>query len=116
MITQALRLLTLTSEGQASVAVTPQPVDSLSDLLTLGRALQAQKRHAEALPFFQRATLADPNSFDAWFNLGVTLNELHRYSDALPVYERAMTLDPNSAVAGPIKATRSLSSTAPKRR
>jgi hypothetical protein len=56
LIAQALRLLVLTPRGQAPVVVTPQPTESLKDLLTQGRALQAQKKHAEALPFFQRAT------------------------------------------------------------
>jgi hypothetical protein len=63
MVSQTLRLLVLTPQG--SVAVTPQPAEGLSDLLTQGKALQAQQKPAEVLPFFQRATQADPNSFDA---------------------------------------------------
>src|SRR4029077_17269488 len=42
MIAQALRLLALTPKGQASVAVTPQPAESLEDLITQGRALKSQ--------------------------------------------------------------------------
>jgi tetratricopeptide (TPR) repeat protein len=97
MIAQALRLLALTPAGQAPVAMTPQPAESLTDLLTQGRALKAQKKHAEALPFFQRATQADPNSFDAWANLGYTLGELGRFEDELAADERALTIDPNHA-------------------
>lgn len=99
MIAQALRLLTLTPKGQAPVAVTPQPAETLTDLITQGRALNSQKKHAEALPFFQRATQLDPNSFDAWVNLGYTLNVLKRFADALPAHERATTLDPNNVIA-----------------
>jgi tetratricopeptide (TPR) repeat protein len=98
MIAQALRLLALTPKGQAPVAVTPQPTESLDDLLTQGRALQAQAKHAEALPFFQRATLMDPNSVTAWGNLGYSLDALKRYAESLDAYERATTLDPSNGV------------------
>jgi tetratricopeptide (TPR) repeat protein len=94
-----LRVLTLTPAGEQAVVVTPQPGESLEDLLIQGNALQAQDRHVEALPFFERAALLDPDSFDAWFNLGYTLSQLKRKADALPAYERATTLDPSSGVA-----------------
>jgi tetratricopeptide (TPR) repeat protein len=99
MIAQALRLLALTPKGQAPVAVTPQPAETLTDLITQGRALNSQNKHDEALPFFQVATQLDPNSFDAWFNLGYALGELKRWAEALPATERAATLNPNSATA-----------------
>jgi hypothetical protein len=57
-----LTLLALTPKGEASMAVTPQSGESLDDLLTQGRALAAQKRWADAMPFFQRATDRDPAS------------------------------------------------------
>jgi Flp pilus assembly protein TadD len=78
MIAQALRLLALTPKGQAPVAVTPQPAESLEDLLTQARALTSQKKYAEALSFLQWATQLDPNSFNAWATLGYTLGELQR--------------------------------------
>jgi Tfp pilus assembly protein PilF len=99
MIAQTLRLLTLTPRGQAPVAVAPQPAESLTDLITQGRALNSQRKHAEALPYFQRARLLDPSSFDAWFNLAHTLSRLKRYAEALPAHERATQLDPNIAAA-----------------
>ncbi len=99
MIARTLTLLALTPAGQQPVAVVPQATESLNDLLTQGRALQAQKKHTEALPFFQRATQRGPNSFDAWFNLGYTLYELRQYAEALPAYEHTTRLDPNNADA-----------------
>jgi tetratricopeptide (TPR) repeat protein len=95
MVNRTLKLLALTPKGQAPVAVTPQPAESLDDLLTQGLALLAQDRRAEALPFFQQAAQLDPNSFDAWFNLGATLNSLSRYVEALVAHERATSLDPS---------------------
>jgi tetratricopeptide (TPR) repeat protein len=99
VIAQTLRMLALTPRGQAPVAVTPQAAENLDDLLIQGRALQAQKKHVEALPFFQQATQLDPSSFSAWTNLGHTLTELGRYTEALPASERAIALDPNHAIA-----------------
>jgi tetratricopeptide (TPR) repeat protein len=98
-IERTLRLLALTPKGETRVAVTPRASESLNDLLTQGKALQAQQKHAEALPFFERATQADPNSFSAWFNLGYTLGELKRWAEALPADERATTLDLASAIS-----------------
>jgi tetratricopeptide (TPR) repeat protein len=99
MIARTLTLLTLTPAGQRPVVATPQPTESLADLLTQGKALQAQQKHADALSFFERATQADPNNFSAWFNLGYTLFQLKRWAEALPADERATTLDPTSALA-----------------
>jgi tetratricopeptide (TPR) repeat protein len=99
MISQTLRLLALTAKGETPVTVTPQPAERLNELLTQGRALQAQQKHAKALLFFERAALLDPNSFDAWVNLGNTLSQLKRYAEALPAHERATTLDPTSSPA-----------------
>jgi hypothetical protein len=55
MIARTLRLLALTPAGQAHISVTPQPADSLDDLITQGRALNSQKKYAEALHFFEQA-------------------------------------------------------------
>jgi tetratricopeptide (TPR) repeat protein len=99
MIARTLRLLALTPAGETTFAVLPQPSESLNDLLTQGRALSSQDKHAEALPFFQRATEANPTSFDASFNLGYTLSQLKRKAEALTAYERAIELDPNSSMA-----------------
>src|SRR5215831_3501661 len=63
LIARTLMLLALTPAGQQPVVVVPQTAESLNDLLTQGKALQAQKKHTEALPFFERATQLDPNSF-----------------------------------------------------
>jgi hypothetical protein len=43
MIAQTLRLLALTPQGQAPTPVMPQPAETLEDLITQGRALQAQE-------------------------------------------------------------------------
>ena len=93
MLERTLRLLALTPAGQAAAVGAPQPTESVDDLMTQGRALAAQKRWAEALPFFQRATERDPNNASAWGELGRMLNELKRYAEALAAYDRSLALD-----------------------
>jgi tetratricopeptide (TPR) repeat protein len=99
-IERTLRLLELTPAGQRpAIAAPPQPSESLGDLLTKGRALTAQKKYAEAVPFFERATKVDPRSFDAWFNLGLSYNDTGRPSEGLVACDRALALNDKSAAA-----------------
>jgi tetratricopeptide (TPR) repeat protein len=93
-IHQTLKLLALTAQGEEPVAVTPQPGESFDDLLTQGKALWAQQKYLEALPYLERATNMAPGSSDAWFNLGATLGALDRYDESLRASERAIALDP----------------------
>lgn len=95
LIARTLTLLALSPAGQQPVAVAPQQAESVADLVTRGKALRAQRKDAEALNFFQRATQLDPNSFDAWSNLGLTLSRLERKMEALVAYDKALALDPN---------------------
>jgi tetratricopeptide (TPR) repeat protein len=97
-IERTLRLLELTPAGKPAAPVAaPQPAENLDDLLTKGRALSTQKKYAEALPFFERATQLDPRSFDAWANLGFCRKELNQPQQALVAYERALGLDSKQA-------------------
>jgi tetratricopeptide (TPR) repeat protein len=100
-----LRALALTPRGAVPAPTAPQPQESADDLIARGKALQAQGKHADALPLFQRATHLAPKSFSAWFNLGYTLNMLKRWQDALAAYEQALVLNPNDADAGYNKGT-----------
>nr|MBA2676973.1 tetratricopeptide repeat protein [Ktedonobacteraceae bacterium] len=95
VVRRTLNALALTPRGQAPKPITPQPTESADQLIERGKALQAQSRHAEALPLFQRASQIAPQSFDAWFNLAYTLNKLHHYEAALSAHNRALSLQPN---------------------
>lgn len=97
MIAQTLRLLALTPAGAAPTPVTPQPAESVDDLLTQGRALSAQKRWGKALTFFQRATERAPRNVDAWGAQGATLAELKRYAEALTACDRSLALNDQQA-------------------
>src|SRR6185437_13235121 len=82
-VRRLLHTLALTPAGEAPAPTAPQPSESAADLLERGKALKAQKRYAEALPLFERATKLNASSFDAWFNLGFLLGEVGRYSESL---------------------------------
>ncbi|HEX8727966.1 MAG TPA: tetratricopeptide repeat protein, partial [Ktedonobacterales bacterium] len=94
-----LHALALTPAGEAPAPVAPQPTETADDLITRGKALQQQGKHAEALALFERATQLDPNSYNAWFNVGFSLNELGRYEQALAAYDRAISFNRNDAFA-----------------
>ncbi len=96
---RAIPLLTHTPAGEAAAPIVSQSVANFDDLIASGKALQAQCKHAEALPFFERATQLAAGSFSAWSNLGYTLNELKRYQEAMPAHKRATTLDSLSTAA-----------------
>jgi tetratricopeptide (TPR) repeat protein len=96
-IEHTLRLLALTPAGEAPAPVAPQPTESVDDLITRGKALREQGKHAEALPLFDRASQLDPNSYSAWFNVAYTLDDLGHYEQALVAYDRAISLNRNDA-------------------
>jgi tetratricopeptide (TPR) repeat protein len=92
-----VRAFGLTPAGEAPIPVIPQPTESADDLLTRGKALKAQKKYAEAIPVFERATHLAPTSFEAWANLALALNETGCRGDDLQAYSRALALDDKQA-------------------
>jgi tetratricopeptide (TPR) repeat protein len=101
---RTLRLLELTPSGARSAPAAPQPSESASDLLAKGKALSAQKKYGESIPFFECATQLDPSSFDAWFSLGFARNKLKDWQEGLDVNEPALALNGNSVFAWNNKA------------
>ena len=91
-----LRTLGLTPRGEAPAPVAPQPTEGVDDLLARGKALIGQKKYAEALPLFERASQLAPGSFEAWANLGYILNDLGRWQEALAACDRSLALDSSS--------------------
>ncbi|HEY1391421.1 MAG TPA: toll/interleukin-1 receptor domain-containing protein [Ktedonobacterales bacterium] len=99
-VRRTLHTLALTPAGTEPTLKTPQPTESPEDLLARGKALQAQGKHAEALPFFERATELAPQSFDAWVNVGSSRHLVNRpQQEQLDAFERATSLNPSNAIA-----------------
>jgi tetratricopeptide (TPR) repeat protein len=97
---RTLMALALTPRGEAPAPVAPQPSESAEELVTRGKALEAQGKHAEALSLLKRATQLAPDLFDAWFNLARLLRFTGATaSDRLAAWERAVAIKPNDAPA-----------------
>jgi protein O-GlcNAc transferase len=63
---------------------------------TLGRALAAQQRHAEALICFQHAVQAQPLMAEAHGEMGQSLRALGRSTEATASLDRAASLEPGA--------------------
>ncbi len=85
--------------GMVPAPTAPQPQENADDLIARGNALQAQGKHAKALPLFQRATQLAPKSFSAWSNLGDTFNMLKRFAEAEQAHDQALTINPKDSIA-----------------
>ena len=62
----------------------------------LGRALMAQGKVAEALPYLERARQVSPERADVWHQLGLAYFGADRKDDALNAWKEAVRLDPRS--------------------
>jgi tetratricopeptide (TPR) repeat protein len=91
-ITRTLQHLGLTPAGQTA----PARGEDVDSLIARGKALVAQQRYDQAVPFFQVATVLDTSSFDAWFNLGYAQRHLGHHQDALAAYEQVLVIRPSS--------------------
>ena len=63
-------------------------------LLSLGRTLQFQGRHEDALKTFDKAVQLKPEDAELWKHLGNALVDLKRPQDALLSFQQALKLNP----------------------
>ena len=63
------------------------------DWINLGDALQAAKRHEEAVKSYDRALALEPDDALTWHRRGIHLGELGRHAEALESYDRALALE-----------------------
>lgn len=68
----------------------------VAEYIAQGEALSRENRWAEALPYFERATAANPLSAHAWKDRGMCLWHLTRYREALTCYEEAARILPDA--------------------
>lgn len=83
--------------GNEAVNVAAQLVEQqpkhANALWNLGYALQLQNRHADAIPFYERAHAIDANVPTLRNNLAVAYELTGRAIDALPLYEEAVAVN-----------------------
>lgn len=63
-------------------------------LVSLGTALQQQRRYEDALNVFAKAAQLRPDDAELWRNSGDVLVQMERYDQALLRYQHVLTLDP----------------------
>jgi tetratricopeptide (TPR) repeat protein/energy-coupling factor transporter ATP-binding protein EcfA2 len=61
--------------------------------------LYKEKKHAESIPFLDRAIELKPDYAWAYSSRGIAYNELKQYQRAIEDYDRAIELDPKDAAA-----------------
>ena len=64
-------------------------------LNTLGIIQAEKEQYQQARQFFEKATEADPNLGEAWFNLAVTSYNIQDYEAAVQYFEKAKELTPD---------------------
>jgi Tfp pilus assembly protein PilF len=87
---------------EVATVLTPVIGDIPNDVqshLNLGIALQQLDRHADALPYLERAAALAPNSAQAQNNYGVALARVGRYDEAAARFERTLALNPAHGTA-----------------
>lgn len=62
----------------------------------LGRALMAQGKIAEAVPYLERARQVSPGRADVWHQLGIAYFGVDRKGDAMAAWKEAVRLNPRS--------------------
>lgn len=92
-ISRTLHALQLTLPGEAPLPTHPQSEGSMEDLIAKGKALAAQGKYVQAIPFFESAAQLDPNSDFIWFSIGCAYGELRQWSESLAAFERALELN-----------------------
>ncbi|HTJ22185.1 MAG TPA: BTAD domain-containing putative transcriptional regulator [Gemmatimonadaceae bacterium] len=65
----------------------------------LGEVEESAGRFEAAVEVYQRATMLDPRSVEAWSSLGGSLDNLRRYEESIAAREREIGLVPNHEVA-----------------
>lgn len=66
--------------------------------MAVGKALQAQGRHEEAIQFLESAVRAGANSLELWANLGSVNRRAGRFQRAVEVHRRVVELAPRQAL------------------
>lgn len=111
----AALILALSTAGEASqwasgVALFGADVDRAPDdphaLYHFGHAVWRRQGCREALPFYERAVIADPRYQRAWHNIAGCLINERRYDEAVRAGEHALALAPDDARAESTWASR----------
>ena len=69
-------------------------MDSIDELIKMGKKQLEDGRYDDALNLFQKAILLNQNDPDLWNLKGIALRSLGRYNEAIECFNKSLEIDP----------------------
>ena len=69
-------------------------MDSIDELVKMGKKHLEDGRYDDALNLFQKAILLNRNDPDLWNLKGIALRSLGRYNEAIECFNKSLEIDP----------------------
>jgi len=69
-------------------------LDSIDELVKMGKKQLEDRQYDDALNLFQKAILLNRNDPDLWNLKGIALRSLGRYNEAIECFNKSLEIDP----------------------
>ncbi len=69
-------------------------MDSIDELIKMGKKQLEDGQYNDALNLFQKAILLNQNDPDLWNLKGIALRSLGRYNEAIECFNKSLEIDP----------------------
>ena len=69
-------------------------MDSIDELIKIGKKQLEDGQYDDALNLFQKAILLNQNDPDLWNLKGIALRSLGRYNEAVECFNKSLEIDP----------------------
>ena len=69
-------------------------MDSIDELIKVGKKQLEDRQYDDALNLFQKAILLNRNDPDLWNLKGIALRSLGRYNEAIECFNKSLEIDP----------------------
>ena len=69
-------------------------MDSIDELIKMGKKQLEDGQYDDALNLFQKAILLNRNDPDLWNLKGIALRSLGRYNEAIECFNKSLSIDP----------------------
>ena len=69
-------------------------MDSIDELIKMGKEQLEDGQYDDALNLFQKAILLNRNDPDLWNLKGIALRSLGRYNEAIECFNKSLEIDP----------------------